>query len=209
MCSRSRRSVAARGAGAGQLRRRRPVHRPHEGARRRASSAPAWSRMSRWPIRSARACPARRGGGEAAGGKVAPRRHLSGDGRPAILDPRRKPCSIANGAADVIGMTAMPEAKLVPRGGAALRAGRHGDRLRLLARRRSRASRSAQVIAADRRQWRRRRARWSRRCFAALPEARDPSPDRHVLDNALITAPEARDPALLAKLDAVAGRALG
>ena len=28
------------------------------------------------------------------------------------------------------------------------------------------------------------------------------------LDNALITAPEARDPALLAKLDAVAGRVL-
>ena len=30
----------------------------------------------------------------------------------------------------------------------------------------------------------------------------------HALDNALITAPEARDPALVAKLDAVAGRAL-
>jgi 5'-methylthioadenosine phosphorylase len=31
----------------------------------------------------------------------------------------------------------------------------------------------------------------------------------HALDNALITAPERRDPALLAKLDAVAGRVLG
>ena len=31
----------------------------------------------------------------------------------------------------------------------------------------------------------------------------------HALDNALITAPERRDPALLARLDAVAGRALG
>ncbi len=32
---------------------------------------------------------------------------------------------------------------------------------------------------------------------------------RHVLDHALITAPEARDPAMLARLDAVAGRVLG
>ena len=35
-----------------------------------------------------------------------------------------------------------------------------------------------------------------------------PSGDERVLDTALITAPEARDPALLAKLDAVAGRVL-
>ncbi len=32
---------------------------------------------------------------------------------------------------------------------------------------------------------------------------------RHALDHALITAPDARDPALLARLDAVAGRVLG
>ena len=44
--------------------------------------------------------------------------------------------------------------------------------------------------------------------IAALPETRDPSPLDTVLDHALITAPEARDPALLAKLDAVAGRVL-
>ena len=31
----------------------------------------------------------------------------------------------------------------------------------------------------------------------------------HALDNALITAPAMRDPALVAKLDAVAGRLLG
>lgn len=39
---------------------------------------------------------------------------------------------------------------------------------------------------------------------------RTPSPDgiENCLDNALITAPEARDPALLAKLDAIAGRVL-
>jgi 5'-methylthioadenosine phosphorylase len=44
---------------------------------------------------------------------------------------------------------------------------------------------------------------------AALPTERTPSPLDTVLDYALITAPEARDPAVLAKLDAVAGRVLG
>ncbi|MEP7004832.1 MAG: S-methyl-5'-thioadenosine phosphorylase [Sphingomonas bacterium] len=43
---------------------------------------------------------------------------------------------------------------------------------------------------------------------AALPAERTPSPFDTVLDHALITAPEARDPAMLAKLDAVAGRVL-
>jgi 5'-methylthioadenosine phosphorylase len=43
---------------------------------------------------------------------------------------------------------------------------------------------------------------------AALPERRAPSPIDTNLDFALITAPEARDPALLARLDAVAGRVL-
>ena len=42
-----------------------------------------------------------------------------------------------------------------------------------------------------------------------LPEERPPSPIDTCLDTALITAPGARDPAVLAKLDAVAGRALG
>jgi 5'-methylthioadenosine phosphorylase len=44
-----------------------------------------------------------------------------------------------------------------------------------------------------------------------FPREHEPCPigsDR-ALDNALITAPEARDPKLLAKLDAVAGRILG
>lgn len=44
--------------------------------------------------------------------------------------------------------------------------------------------------------------------LAALPETREASPLDTVLDFALITAPEARDPAMLAKLDAVAGRVL-
>ena len=47
------------------------------------------------------------------------------------------------------------------------------------------------------------------RFAAALPQAREPSPLDTVLDHALITAPEVRDPAMLAKLDAVAGRVLG
>ncbi|MDV3458078.1 S-methyl-5'-thioadenosine phosphorylase [Sphingomonas sp. HF-S4] len=42
-----------------------------------------------------------------------------------------------------------------------------------------------------------------------LPEARPASPIDTCLDAALITAPSARDPALLARLDAVAGRVLG
>ena len=41
-----------------------------------------------------------------------------------------------------------------------------------------------------------------------LPKTRRASPLDTVLDNAIITAPDERDPALLAKLDAVAGRAL-
>ncbi len=43
----------------------------------------------------------------------------------------------------------------------------------------------------------------------ALPVERAASPIDTCLDTALITAPSARDPELLAKLDAVAGRALG
>lgn len=43
----------------------------------------------------------------------------------------------------------------------------------------------------------------------ALPAERAASPIDTNLDYALITAPEARDPALLTKLDAVAGRVLG
>ena len=43
----------------------------------------------------------------------------------------------------------------------------------------------------------------------ALPARREPSPLDTVLDAALITAPDARDAALLARLNAVAGRVLG
>lgn len=44
--------------------------------------------------------------------------------------------------------------------------------------------------------------------FSELPPVRVPSPIDTVLDFALITDPQHRDPALVAKLDAVAGRAL-
>jgi 5'-methylthioadenosine phosphorylase len=40
----------------------------------------------------------------------------------------------------------------------------------------------------------------------SLPETRQPSPVDRVLDHALITAPSARDPRMLAKLDAICGR---
>ena len=46
------------------------------------------------------------------------------------------------------------------------------------------------------------------RFIAALPEVREASPHDTVLDHALITAPDARDPAVLARLDAVAKRIL-
>jgi 5'-methylthioadenosine phosphorylase len=44
--------------------------------------------------------------------------------------------------------------------------------------------------------------------IAGLPEKRSASPLDTVLDHAMITAEDARDPAILAKLDAVAGRAI-
>jgi 5'-methylthioadenosine phosphorylase len=43
----------------------------------------------------------------------------------------------------------------------------------------------------------------------ALPKARTASPIDTALDHAIMTAPDARDPVLMAKLHAVAGRVLG
>ncbi|MFK4871336.1 S-methyl-5'-thioadenosine phosphorylase [Novosphingobium sp. ZW T3_23] len=48
-----------------------------------------------------------------------------------------------------------------------------------------------------------------RHLAASLPAERAPSPIDRALDHALITAPEARDPALVARLDAVACRLFG
>ncbi len=47
-----------------------------------------------------------------------------------------------------------------------------------------------------------------RRLALSLPPERSASPIDTCLDGALITAPAARDPALMAKLSAVAGRVL-
>ena len=46
------------------------------------------------------------------------------------------------------------------------------------------------------------------RVVTALPAERTASPIDTTLDHAIITAPDARDPAILARLDAVAGRVL-
>jgi 5'-methylthioadenosine phosphorylase len=43
----------------------------------------------------------------------------------------------------------------------------------------------------------------------SLPESREPSPIDTALDGAILTAPEARDPAMIARLDAICARALG
>jgi 5'-methylthioadenosine phosphorylase len=43
----------------------------------------------------------------------------------------------------------------------------------------------------------------------SLPERREPSPIDTNLDTALITAPDARDPTMMARLDAICGRVLG
>lgn len=48
-----------------------------------------------------------------------------------------------------------------------------------------------------------------RRFLASLPPDRAPSPIDRTLDHAIMTAPAARDPVLVAKLGAVAGRVLG
>lgn len=48
-----------------------------------------------------------------------------------------------------------------------------------------------------------------RRFMASLPQVRSTSPIDQALDHAIMTAPAARDPVLLAKLGAVAGRVLG
>lgn len=45
--------------------------------------------------------------------------------------------------------------------------------------------------------------------LATLPKTREPSQHDTALEYAIITAPEQRDPVLMAKLDAVAGRVLG
>jgi 5'-methylthioadenosine phosphorylase len=112
-----------------------------------------------------------------------------------------------NWGCDVIGMTAMPEAKLareaeLPYALVGMvtdydcwRVGEEAVEVSaILARLNANAGTARRMVEE----------------FAkALPKERTPSPIDTALDNALITAPEARDPAMLAKLDAVCRRVLG
>jgi 5'-methylthioadenosine phosphorylase len=108
--------------------------------------------------------------------------------------------------ADVIGMTAMPEAKLareaeLPYALAGMvtdydcwRAGERAVEVSaIIAQLTANADTARRLVTA---------------LAGALPKRRPPSPIDTALDHALITAPAARDPALLAKLDAVCGRVL-
>ena len=108
---------------------------------------------------------------------------------------------------DVIGMTNMPEAKLareaeLPYASVCMVTDYDcwheevgpveiGDVLKVLA---ANASKAREVV---------------RRLAAKLTGPREPSPIDTCLDFAIVTAPEARDPGLVRKLDAVAGRVLG
>ena len=108
--------------------------------------------------------------------------------------------------ADVIGMTAMPEARLareaeLPYAVLAMvtdydswreeEAGVEADEI--LAVMRANVGLAREAVAS---------------LAGLLPQQREPSPIDHALDHAIVTAPEARDPRLVAMLDAVAGRVL-
>ncbi|WP_010544785.1 S-methyl-5'-thioadenosine phosphorylase [Sphingomonas elodea] len=108
---------------------------------------------------------------------------------------------------DIIGMTAMPEAKLareaeLPYALVGMvtdydcwREGEEAvDVAQVIAQLSSNAEKARRMVM---------------HLLRALPTERAPSPIDTCLDTALITAPSARDPELLAKLDAVAGRVLG
>ena len=105
---------------------------------------------------------------------------------------------------DVIGMTAMPEAKLareaeLPYAAVAMVTDYdcwrdvHVEVGHVLEVLRANAGKAGDLV---------------RRLAERLPAERPPSPIDTVLDGAIITAPEARDPAMLAKLSAIVGRAL-
>ncbi|MBD2842893.1 S-methyl-5'-thioadenosine phosphorylase [Erythrobacter rubeus] len=112
--------------------------------------------------------------------------------------------------ADVIGMTAMPEAKLAREAelpyaliGMATdydcwRVDENGDATevdvpQVIAQMGANGELARDMVA---------------KFIESLPKKRKPSPIDTVLDDAVITAPDEHDPALLAKLDAVAGRLL-
>ena len=108
---------------------------------------------------------------------------------------------------DVIGMTGMPEARL----------GREAElpyaMLAMVTDYDSWRGEDAGVEASNVLDMVRRNAELARQVVArfatSLGAERTPSPIDHALDQAIVTAPTARDPALMARLQAVAGRVLG
>jgi 5'-methylthioadenosine phosphorylase len=108
--------------------------------------------------------------------------------------------------ADVIGMTAMPEAKLARE--AELPYALVGMVTDYDCWREGEAVDVAQVIVQMQANGVLARATVTN-FIAALPKTRKPSPIDTALDDAVITAPDEHDPELLAKLDAVAGRLFG
>lgn len=109
--------------------------------------------------------------------------------------------------ADVIGMTAMPEARLARE--AELPYAMLGMVTDYDSWRESDAGVDAAHVIAVMHRNVELAGRVVRRFAAALPAAREASPIDRALDNAVMTAREARDRVLVAKLQAVAGRVLG
>ncbi len=108
--------------------------------------------------------------------------------------------------ADVIGMTAMPEAKLARE--AELPYALVGMATDYDCWREGEAVDVAQVVAQMKENSQLARE-MVLKFIEGLPKTRKASPIDTALDNAVITAPDEQDPALMAKLDAVAGRVLG
>ena len=140
--------------------------------------------------------------------RAAARRHLCRAWRARNSRPWPRATSIAAGAATVIGMTNMPEAKLAREAELCYATVAmvtdydcwHPDHDHVT------VEMIIGVLLANAE-----RARALVKAVVPLlgqQSGRCPQGCQHALDNALITAAEARDPALMAKLDAVAGRVL-
>jgi 5'-methylthioadenosine phosphorylase len=142
---------------------------------------------------------------EAAGAEVARKGcYVAIEGPQFSTRAESRACRAAGG--DVIGMTGMPEAKLareaeLPYASVCMVTDwdcwREDcdpvDVAEIVARLHANAGKARQLIVE---------------LAARLPKTREPSPIDTNLDSAIITAPEARDPAMLARLDAICGRAL-
>ena len=142
---------------------------------------------------------------EAAGGKVATgATYLAMEG--PQFSTRAESLLYRDWGADVIGMTAMPEAKLARE--AELPYALIGMVTDYDCWRESEAPVEVAEVIAQMHENGEVARRTVGAFVKALPSERTPSPIDTCLDVALITDPAKRDPALLAKLDAVAGRAL-